>query len=60
MKKVVNEKPFELMGYCYQDYLNYCKYHGKKIDLQSKKEFFADIYAKRIYKENGEVKYEEK
>ena len=55
MKKI-NEKPFELVGFCYQDYKDWCKENGKKEkDLKSKKEFFKLIYDYKLVKKDGKV-----
>ena len=55
MKKI-NERPFELVGFCYNDYKEWCKNHDKKVnDSKSKKLFFKAIYDFKLIKKDGKV-----
>lgn len=57
MKKI-NQKPYELVGFSYEDYQSWCKQNNKKErDIKSKKEFFKLIYDFKLIKKNGEVIY---
>ena len=55
MKKI-NRKPYELVGFMYEDYQNWCKENSKKErDPKSKKEFFKLIYDFKLIKKDGKV-----
>ena len=55
MKKI-NEKPFELVGFTYADYKEWCIANSKKEkEVKSKKEFFKLIYEFKLIKKDGKV-----
>ena len=55
MKKI-NERPFELVGFCYNDYKIWCEKNLKKEkDPKSKKEFFKLIYEYKLVKKDGNI-----
>lgn len=55
MRKI-NEKPFELVGFSYVDYKDWCEINKKKEkDVKSKKEFFEKIRHYEILKKDGKV-----
>lgn len=54
MKKI-NETPFELVGFKYQDYQNWCKEKNLKESNKTKKEFFGLVLNYKLIKKNGIV-----
>lgn len=58
MEKKINERPFELVGFTYSDYQEWCSQNNKKEkDPKSKKEFFKLIYDFKLIKKDGKVIY---
>lgn len=56
MAKKINERPFELVGFTYADYQNWCVENSKKEkDAKTKKEFFKLIYDFKLIKKDGKV-----
>ena len=56
MAKKINSKPYELVGFTYDDFLDWCKKNNKKSrDVKSKKEFFKMIYDYKLIKKDGIV-----
>ena len=55
-QKKINEKPFELVGMTYADYVQWCKDNSKKVrDPKSKKLFFNAIYGYKLIKKDGKL-----
>ena len=55
MKKM-SERPFELVGFTYNDYHEWCAKHSyKEKDVKSKKKFFKLIYQFKLIKKDGKV-----
>ena len=52
----VNERPFELVGFTYNDYKRWCKKFKKKENVvTNKKEFFDQVYSKRLVKSSDDI-----
>lgn len=55
MRKI-NNKPFELVGFSYSEYENWCKENSKNPKKKiTKKEFFKLIYDFKLIKKDGRI-----
>lgn len=55
-QKKINTKPFELVGFTYEEYLEWCEQNSKKPkEVKSKKEFFRQIYNFELVKIKGKM-----
>lgn len=56
MAKKINRRPYELVGFEYEDYVAWCKAHKQRVrDTTSKKKFFKLIYDFKLIKKDGKV-----
>lgn len=59
MRRAMNKKPFELVGFTVEDYLVWCEKENLNPKLaKSKKRFFALVKDFKILKVKGEIAWE--
>ena len=55
-QKKINERPFELVGFKYTDYKEWCKENSKRErDPKSKKLFFRLVYDFKLIKKDNKL-----